>query len=102
MHVAHVVYTPAKERQTVEPHAEGEALILIGVKPCVLEHIRVHHAGTHHLDPLAAQFFGCISGSEAHVYLDARLGKREEARPEAHFNLAFEKFLKKSFERALE
>src|SRR3989344_7443820 len=87
VHVAHVVYSPAQTRETVEPHAECEALIFVGVHTRVLEYLRMHHARAHHFYPTVTQFFGRMLTGDAHVHLHRRLGERKEARAETDFHL---------------
>src|SRR5215813_1769397 len=49
--VRHAVF---EHGDAVDPHAPGEALILVGIKPAIAQHIRMHHAAAENLHPVLA------------------------------------------------
>src|SRR3989344_969789 len=113
VHVAHVVYAPTQERQSVQPHAECETAVFFRVDTRVLQYIGMHHARTHHLYPPVAQLGRRALAYESHIIVDRRLGERKEARTELYFDgyvfssgggSAFggEKFPEESLERTFE
>src|SRR4051812_44592073 len=67
-------------------HAEGEALVPLGIEPTVLEDDRVDHPGSEDGHP-AAPAAGGTPGTPAHQALDVerdgRFGERVVARAEA-------------------
>src|SRR5262245_56026706 len=80
----------------LDSHSEGEPLDplrVVAVLPHEAVDVRIHHPGAQDLDPadpLAERIAGAIrqpsraAAAEAgDIDLDARLGEREEARPEA-------------------
>ena len=77
----------------------------------VLEHVGVDHAGPEDLDPgrALAQRAATAVGHEAvlavearHVDLDARLGEREEVRPQANLAILAEDRAREREQRALQ
>src|SRR5699024_6631674 len=53
-HVPHVRHAVAQHEDSLDPEAEGEALVLLGVHPGGAQHVRVDHAAAAHLDPARA------------------------------------------------
>src|SRR5262245_15447519 len=49
-HVAQVGDAVLEHRDAVEPHAEGEALVLLGVEPAIAGNVGVHHAAAQDLE----------------------------------------------------
>src|SRR5258708_11486507 len=41
-----------EHRDTVDAHAPGEALVLVGIEAAIAQHIRVHHAAAENLQPV--------------------------------------------------
>ena len=83
-------------RDPLDAHAEREALhalVVVAVAGHVVEHVGVDHPRAEDLDPalalagaaaLGALEAGAAAAEAGHVDLDARLGEREVARPQAH------------------
>src|SRR3954466_7660415 len=103
-----------EEGDPLDPHAEREALDAVGVVPVlahVAEHVRVHHPRAEDLDPAGplaqraarAVLHEALPAVEARdVDLDARLGEREEVRPQPHRPLFAEDRAGEAQQRALE
>src|SRR3546814_16615270 len=69
----------------LNPHAEGEALVLVGIDAAVGQHLGMHHAAAEDLQPVLARAdlqFPALAAA-ADVDFGARLGEGEVAGPEA-------------------
>src|ERR1700723_1693112 len=49
--IRHAVF---QHGDAVDPHAPGKALILVGIEPPILQHVRMHHAAAENLHPVVA------------------------------------------------
>ena len=67
----------------IEPHAEGEALILLRIEAAVAQDVRMHHAAAEDLQPLARLADRLGTDVDFH----RRLGEREVRGAEAHLHL---------------
>src|ERR1041384_6312247 len=88
-----VVDAVAKHRHALEPHAEREAGVLLGVDLHVREDLGIDHAGPADLDParaLAHPAAAAHAEAALHVDLGARLNEREVARAEPDPQIARE------------
>src|SRR5258706_8698774 len=75
----------AQDRDALDADAPREAGVLLRVVADRFEHGRVHHAAAEDFDPaglLAHRTAGAVARPAADVHFGARLGVREEARPE--------------------
>ena len=88
----------AEHETALDPHAEREPGVHLGIDARGLQHVRVHHAAAAPLDPARA----ALEGGVPEVELGARLGEREEARAQAHLRLVAEDRLHEVVEGALE
>src|SRR3954462_5287641 len=77
-HVAHVGNAVAELQGPLQPHAEREAGVDVGVNAAGAQHIRVDHAASSPLHPARA----ALLVGEPDVDLGGRLGEREEVRAE--------------------
>ena len=82
-HVAQIGDAVFQHGDAVEAHAEGEALVLVGIEAAVADDVGVHHAAAQDLQPLAR----LADGGGVDVHLHGRLGEREVRGAEAHAHL---------------
>src|SRR5882757_7672338 len=70
-----------QHRRTLDPHAEGEALVAGGIDAAGLQHLRMDHAAAEDLEPVAviAQLQLAALARTADIDLGRGLGEREEA-----------------------
>ena len=70
----------------LDPHAEGEALIDVGIEAAIGEHLGMDHAGAENLEPIAAgaDLEAAAFARAADIDFGRRLGEGEIARAEAH------------------
>src|ERR1700722_13929550 len=83
--VRHAVF---EHGDAVDPHAPGEALVLVGIEPAIAQHVGVHHPAAEDFEPvraLAEPDLALVAGA-LDVDLERRLGEREERGPEAHLH----------------
>src|SRR5215218_9021799 len=97
-HFAHVLHVVAEHETPLDAHAEREPGVHLGVDAGRLEHVGVHHAAAAPFDPARA----ALESGVPEVELSARLGEREEARPQADLRLVAEDRLHEVVEGALE
>src|SRR5215475_5643997 len=102
--VRHAVF---EHGDAVDPHAPGEALILVGIKPAILQHVRMHHAAAENLHPILALAESDLAlvAPALDVDLERGLGERKERWSEAHLDLidleeCLAEFLQDPFEMA--
>src|SRR5579859_2151702 len=91
--------------KAIDAQTEGPSRIALGIDASVAQHVRVHHAAPHQLDPaalLAGPATPAFTKRTARSHLTARLRKRKEAGLEARPSPLSEKLLGKEVERALE
>src|SRR5205085_12064130 len=80
---AQIFYPVAKHGQALEPRAEGEADVALGIEAEVLNHRRMHLSRAGDLEPAALQ----RPAWKHEVDLGRRLGEREVRRAETHLQL---------------
>src|SRR5690606_30398065 len=102
---AQVIDAIAQHGQTLHAHAEGEALEFLGIDAGHAQHVRVHHAAAHDLQPagLLADAAALAGAHHAlHVDLGGWLGEREEGRTEAHAQRLLEEHPQEFLDGALQ
>ena len=79
-----------QQRHAVDPEAEREARVLLGIDRDALQDARVHHARAHDLDPARALALSAARSlaedaahRDVHAGLDEREERRDEPRPRA-------------------
>src|SRR4051794_18802825 len=77
-HVAHVGNAVAELQRPLQPHAERETGVHVGVNTAGAQHIRIDHAAAAPLHPAGAT----LLVGEPDVHLGGRLREREEVRAE--------------------
>ena len=80
---------PYLSMDAVDAHAPGKTLKLVGIKPAIAHHIRMHHAAAQNLHPVVAfaeAEFAFVAPA-LDVDFERGLGEREEGRPEAHLDV---------------
>ena len=85
----------AQHRHALDPHPESQAGVFALGITAKFEHLRIHHAAAHDLQP----FF--LSAFPGNVDFRGGLGEREKVRTESHFNILAEKFLAKMDQQSL-
>ncbi len=94
-----------EHRHALDAHAEGEALQLAGVVADEAVEVGIDHAGAEDLEPagvLARAAAGATAEQAFDVELDARLGEREEVRPQTDGAVGPEELAGELVQRALE
>src|SRR3954463_3962616 len=82
-HVPHVVESVPELQGALDPHAEREALVLVGVDSRGTQHVRVDHAAAAPLDPSRA----ALGAGLPHVHLGGGLGEGEVVGAQADLRL---------------
>src|SRR5688572_19962942 len=95
---AQVVDAIAQHREALDAEAEGEAGVAFRIDADVAQHARMDHAAAEHFQPARAAI-GLLPGD---VDFRRRLGEREIARAETHFEIAFEECAHEFAQCALE
>src|SRR5262245_60213421 len=83
--VRHAVF---QHGDAVDPQAESKTLVARGIKPDILQHIRMHHAAAENLEPLFTLADPDLVADlgVADIDLHGRLGEREVAGAKAHLH----------------
>src|SRR5687768_7011843 len=100
-----VVDAVFQNRDTLDPHAERESRITIGIVSDRFEHRRVHHTAAADFEPsraLADRAAAAMAKHAADEDLGARFGIREEARANLHLCVRFEQLARERGQRALQ
>src|SRR5262249_37975415 len=94
-----IIQSVLQHRNAVHAHAKceaGDSLWIVAVVFDELEHIRVDHAAAENFDPsglfarttrIGATLAASAADEAGDEHLRARLGEREERRPEAGFHV---------------
>src|SRR5581483_6165542 len=86
VHRAQIRDAVFQHRDPLDPHAEGEPLVLRWVDPAIVQDLRVDHAGPENFQPVAAgaDFKLATRARAADIDLGRRFGEWEIAWPKAH------------------
>src|ERR1019366_9670345 len=93
---AQIVHAVFEHGDAVDPHAPGEALIVVRIDPAIAQHVWMHHAAAEDLQPVVtlAEAYLALVAVALDVDLEGGLGEREERRAEPHLHVVdFEKSL---------
>src|SRR5688500_11699541 len=93
-----VVDAVTQHREALDAQAEREAGVAFRIDADVTQHVRMDHAAAEHLQPARA----AVRLLPSDVHFRRRLGEREIARTEPHFEIALEERAHEFAQRALE
>src|SRR3569623_2909325 len=88
-HLAQVADAVFQQRDAVDAHAPGEALIDIGIDAAIPQHVRMPHAAAENLQPVFAfaETNYVLAAATLDINFHRRFGEREERRTESHIDV---------------
>ena len=86
MEETNVGYSVLHHDETLDASSECKALILLRIDAHIPQHLRVHHASTHNLDPPSL----FARNLKPRINLDRGLGEGEEGGAETHLRILAE------------